>query len=89
MVTWPLNPLFNQLGHAYKYITDLLRHVITQMALSGDNNFSSNDRVIAGGGRGSPAKLYFITSNKMEERPVALILADSFKSAMIHFLKLI
>ena len=89
MVTWPLNPLFNQLGHAYKYRTDLLLHLITQMTLSGDINFSSNDRVIAGGGRGSPAKLYFITLNKMDERPVSLILADFCKSAMIHFLKCI
>ena len=88
-MTWPLNPLFNQLGHAYKYRTDFLRLVITKMALSGEINFSSNDRLIAGGGRGSQAKLYFITSNKVEERPVSLILVDSFKSAMIHFLELI
>jgi hypothetical protein len=89
MVTWPLNPLFNQLGHAYKYRTDFLRLVITKMALSGEINFSSNGRVIAGGGRGSPAKLYFITLNKIDERPVSLILADFCKSAMIHFLKCI
>ena len=88
MVTWPLNPLFNQLGHAYKYRTGLFRLFILHIALSGDINFSRNGLMIAGGGRGSPAKLYFITLNRILERPVSFTLADYFKSAIIHFLNM-
>ncbi len=49
-------------------------------------SYARNERVIAGGVRGSPAKLYFTKSTRMEDMPVSCTLAEFAKSAVKHFL---
>ena len=52
---------------------------------SGARSFSRIGRVLSGGARNSPVKLYFTMAHNTDVRPIAYTRSDINKSDVIHF----
>ena len=84
---WRLQPLFNQLGHYYKYTTSLFLIFILHREWAGDTKSASIFLALGGALHGSPAKHNYITSYNKLASPDSRNLSDCSISHIRQVLK--